>query len=427
MGLRFSLLLLTLSACSLCHARRDPLSDSGSNSDGQGELPRAPPPLAPPLAATRGRSGATTLAGVVAARGAVAVTALDDRGKSTWSVDVLSGVSSTNAELRAFPSGDGVVVVYRGRREGRSVTEAVAVTSDGGVSGPVIEAGPLACATDGALAWITLSKGGSSRVMSAPWGWGPISELSLLPPDRDPTLVCGARTIFALGDGERDTTALRLPGAQGPSVVMRERDFSDDEREHDTFVTGDTVGLVRVGQSGALSVREIGSEGVGPWHHFAARLLEGDDVVAVDGDRNASIIVFTKDDGGGCDGPGAPSVHALYRSSEPEVERRFDLAPAECGTDAGPFWTGAIGGWFVVGWVERASMRSPGDAPIRGLAFQTIGATGAGELRRLSRPADEMVDAGCDKDHCYAVALATEASGAQRIETLVYPSTPPAR
>jgi hypothetical protein len=427
MGLRLSLLLLTFSACSLCRARRGPASDSGSNSDGQGEVERAPPFLGPPLAATRGRTGATMLAGLVAARGAVAVTALDDRGKSTWSVDVLSGVSSTNAELRAFPAGDGVVVVYRGRREGRSVTEAVAVSSDGSVSGPVIEAGPLACATDGALAWVTLSKGGPSRVMSAPWGWGPISDLSLVPPDRDPMLVCGARTIFAFGDGERDTTIVRLPGAQGPSVVMRERDFRDDERQHDTFVTGDTLGLVRVGQSGAVSVREIGSESVGPWHPFVARLLEGDDVVAVDGDRNASIVVFTKDDGGGCDGPGAPSVHALYRSNEPEVERKFDLAPAECGTDAGPFWTGAVGGSFVVGWVERASTRTPGEAPIRGFAFQTIAATGVGELRRLSRPADEMVDAGCNKDHCYAVALATEETGAQRIETLVYPSTPPAR
>jgi hypothetical protein len=207
---------------------------------------------------------------------------------------------------------------------------------------------------------------------------------------------------------------------------MREREFSDDERQHDTFVTGDTMGLVRVGQSGAVSVREIGSEGPGPWHRFAARLLAGDDVVAVDGDGNASIIVFTKDDSGGCDGPGASSVHALYRSNEPQMERKFDLAPAECGTDAGPFWTGAIGERFVVGWVERASVRSPGDSPIRGFAFQTLAATGVGELGHLSRPASEMVDAGCDKEHCYAVALATEETGAQRIETLVYPSTPPA-
>jgi hypothetical protein len=411
-------LLLTLSAC---HGQRGDPRDSGTTGDHRSaklELSL----LSPPLVATRGRSGAIVLGGVVVSRETVALTALDEHGGARWTVDVLSGVSSEAAELRAFPSADGIAIVYRGKREGRPVTEAVAVTIDGRLSGPVMEAGALACATDSALAWIAPSKGGSSRVMSVPWGWGPVSDLSVVPPERDPMLVCGTRTIFALGDGERDTTASLLPSATPrANIVMRERDFSDEEREHDTFVVDDVLGLVRVGQSGTVAVRELGSDGVGPWHRSLGRLHEGDDIVAVDGDRDVSIIVFTSDDSSGCDGPGAPSVHALYLSQTPPAERIVDLAPAACGEDVGPFWTGAVGGSFVVGWVERASVRSPGDRPIRGFAFRTMASGALGELRHLSRPANEMVDAGCDKDHCYAVALTTEEAGPQRIETFVYP------
>jgi hypothetical protein len=363
----------------------------------------------------------------------VAAAGLKDGGEVVWVVDVVSGVTGESAELRAFPSEDGVVVVYRGRRDGRSVTEAVAVTASGRVSGSTLEAGAAACATDGALAWITPSKGGTSRVMSAAWGWGPATELAPFPPDRDPTIVCASRTIFALGDGERDTTATVVPGpARGASVVMRERDFTDEEREHDTYVVGDTLGLVRIGRSGTVSVREIGSDGGGPWHRSLLGLHEGDDVVAVDGDGAASMIVFTREATTASCGSSALSVHALYLSRT-SPDRVVELAPATCGEDVGPFWTGAVGGAFVVGWVERATPRLPGDAPIRRLGFRRIETRELGELRYLDRPADYMVDAGCDKDHCYAVALGRTGalprdvvpdsgdSRPQRIDTLMYP------
>jgi hypothetical protein len=204
-------------------------------------------------------------------------------------------------------------------------------------------------------------------------------------------------------------------------VAMKDRDFADEEREHDTFVVGDTLGLVRVGQSGTVSVREVGVE-LSPWRRLDAKLTSADDVVAADGDPDTTTLVYTRDDGA-CDGPGAPSVHAVQVSKKGPSEPSFDVAPAACDRDLGPFYTGTLGDTFVVAWVERALVRAPGEPPIVGLAYRTITGARLGELRRVPRPADEIVDAGCDDKRCYAAALVRRAPDVQPgvVEVLAYP------
>jgi hypothetical protein len=376
-----------------------------------------------PIAAARAPSGPILMAGIVASRGAVVAVRAADRETKGWTVDAITGVGVTaNVELRTFPSGDGIALVYRGRREGRSVTEAVTVSAQGKVSAPLPDVSTAACATDDALVWISRAEGGTSRVSSVPWSLSPVAALLTLPSERDPMLICGNKTVYVLGDGERDTTAALLGGgAPRTSVVMRERDFGDEEREHDPFAVDDSLGLVRIGQSGSVSIREVGAGSAGSWRRLATKLTEADDVVAVDGDAQSSLVIFTRDDGAGCDGPAAPSVHALYVPKAGEAERVVDLAPAECDKELGQVWTGAIGGSFVAGWGEHASAPRPGEPKVTGLTYRTLGSAGAEGPHHVRLAADEIVDAGCDKDRCYAALLAKGVDGSSHLEVLVYP------
>jgi hypothetical protein len=420
-----------------CHRTSGGASDSGAEGAIVGS-PRPAAAFAQPIAAARVKTGTVMVAGLAPSRGVIAVENLGDDGAARWTVDVLSGISGgPNVELHVFPTTDGAAVVYRGRKGERQVTQAALVDASGRVSGPAFDAGPAACATDDALAWIERPSGGAARVLALPWGKTTPAEILSVPAERDPALVCGTKTAFALGDGERDTTiatraTAMVPTPQGspgasprPRVIIRDRDFTDEEREHDTFVVGDALGLVRVGQSGSLSLREVGAE-PSPWRHLGTKLTEADDVVAVDGDSEATTVVFTHDDGGGgCDGPSAPGVRTLRVSRKSPLDASFELAPAACGRELGPFWTGSVGEAFVVAWVERASVRGSGEPPIVGFSYRTITSAGLGELRRVARPSDEMVDAGCDKDRCYAVALVRPPQAAEpqaeSVEVLAYP------
>jgi hypothetical protein len=368
------------------------------------------------------------VAGLVAARGVIALTFLGSDGMTRWTVDLLSEVTwSGNTELRAFPSDGGAVVVYRGLRRGQSVTQAVRVDAKGKVLGPEFTAGGAACATDAALAWIEGSKSGGGHVNVALWGQEKPRTLLTIPSEREPALVCGSRRVFALGEGEQDLT-VTVGGADAveTKVVLRDRDFPDEEREHDTFALDDTLGVVRVGKSGAVAIREIGLDGLSSsWRRLTTRLEEADDVVAVDADADAFSVIFTRDDSSACDGPGASTIRALRASRVGTEEQTMDLSTGECGREVGPFWTGAPSGSFVTAWAERSSKRDPKAPPIAGLAYRVFTRGGLGELKRVARPSDEMVDAGCDKERCYAVALVrgpgTDEMQPEIVQSIAYP------
>jgi hypothetical protein len=405
--------LVVLILCA-CHKRSGGTGDAAASPDDRSGSAL----FARPIAALKTRSGAVMVAGIVPSRGSVAVVRLGADGAASAAVDAWAGVTpGANAELRIFEAPGGAVVVYRGYRDGQPVTEAATVTEEGKVVAPPMSAGAAACATEDALAWIGRTKGGGSSVRYARGGLAVASELASISSERDPTLVCGSRSIFALGDGERDTTLSMLPSdAEAPSVVMRERDFKDEEREHDTFVVKDTLGIVRVGQSGSVAVRRVGPGETEPWRRFAARLGEGDDVAAVDGDDDSSLVVYTRDESKSCDGPAAPSVHVLTLVSSTSVERLLDVEGPECDRDLGPFFTGAVSGSFVIAWVERASAVPAGGPKVTGLAYRTVLGSGVGEMHRVPKAVEEMVDAGCDKDRCYAVTL----SGG-KLDSFAYP------
>src|SRR5208283_174791 len=107
----------------------------------------------------------------------------------------------------------------------------------------------------------------------------------------------------------------------------------DDEREHDAYSIGDDLGLVRVGASGAVALRELPRGGApGPWRKLKQALATDDDVVTVDGDATATLIVVTHDAEDACaeGGVASDSVRAIRVDRKTGEESIVALAPADC-------------------------------------------------------------------------------------------------
>jgi hypothetical protein len=365
-----------------------------------------------PIAAIRAPSGVTLIAGLVVPTGVIAVTAIGPDGATRWTHDAVTGVSwSANATLNVFPARGGAVVVWRGLRGGQQGTVAAEVALDGRVDAAPYPVGAAACATDTELAWVDHGSKGTWLVKTRAFG-GPASATALtLPEDRDPALLCGAKSVFALGDGDDDVTLQTVTGtAHGASVrVVQDSDFrGDEERGHEAYAVGDVLGLVRFGLSGSVAAREVVDLHPTPWRRFGRKLTESDDVALVDADAHLAVVAFTHVLGSGGDEAGT-TVEAFAWERSGSREASYRLAPVDAAHARGPFWSGAVPGGIVVGWVERSAREEAGSAPSVGMAYRVVSLDGLGEIHRVERSADELVDAGCDDAHCYAVALARAA------------------
>jgi hypothetical protein len=202
---------------------------------------------------------------------------------------------------------------------------------------------------------------------------------------------------------------------------------------------GDRFGIVRVGSTGNVAIREM-RDVLQPWHATAFRMREEDDLVAVDGDANATYVVTTHDeDASTCDATFVSSVHAeiFARGTGADAgggsaahvttspERDVLLATADCAHERGPFWTDALGDDMVVAWAVRAARADKTVPPIAALDFRTLGTDGVRKSGTLAASADALVDAGCDGVRCYAVALSrapgTDVMLPEAAHVLLYP------
>ena len=367
-----------------------------------------------PIAAARVGGGAVLVAGLVVPDKAIVVTRIEPGGRSAFTVTALRGVAwSQDAELRVFSADGGAAVVWRGVRDGRTVRQMVTLGKGGEVQGEPVDVGTVACSTEDALVW-TEKGTGKWRVLAKPWASAP-REVASVAADREPVVVCGTRRVFALGHGEDDIT-FAIGDADGGAArrLMAATDFgTDEDRELTEYTVGDDLGVVRVGSAGQVAVREARGDAIGAWKKLAATIPADDDLVAVDGDAKATYVITTRESSSACgsapSGSAAMSVQAMRIDRATFAEAVSEVAAAECGKELGPFWTGSAAGRFVVAWAERAGKREATSAPVVGLAYRVLdGEGGAGAVVRIARPADALVDAGCDKDHCYAVALARE-------------------
>ncbi len=377
-----------------------------------------------PIAATTLRGGATFVGGLDAARGVVVLARLRaGDGDPTWTRDVLTGVKwAPGVSLHVQAAGDRVVVFWRGPRDGTPVKQAVVVDADGKLHGGPVDIGALACATDSGIAWIDAAPKGDPHVRVAA-GDAPTVDVTVLAADREPELLCGPRRIFVSARGD-DDVALTVASAEGETIarklmLARDSDFPrEEEREHATYSVGDDFGVVRLGETGGLWQREVRQGALTPWKRLAAKLSPDDDLVALDADARAVVLVHTREANGGCAGSTqtASSVHALVIDRATAKVTPLDLAPGECGRDVGPFAIGRVEGALIPAWAERVTRgekattdgTTRGAAPIAGFAFRRVDAAGLGPLERRVQLADAVVDAGCDGHVCRVAALARE-------------------
>jgi hypothetical protein len=413
------LLLLCLGALVGCSRRAEAVVPDATPAASASVAATAPPPELPrsgavfsaPIAATR-TSGGMLVAGLVASEGVIRVTSLAEQGPAApgWaSVDALRGVAwVADADLELQSAAGGLALVWRGLLAGKAGTTLVVLGPHGEGGGDGIPIGAGWCATDEGVAWLDPRGARPLHLRGRRWADSTAHDLAEVPADRAPALVCGDHQVFLLADGDDDLTvrASSIAGAPGPwTTAIRDKDFGDDdEREHEAFATGDTLGLVRVGDSGTVWLREIEGGHASPWKRMKHALAEEDDLVAVDGDATATVIVSTREGSEPCGGEsGALSVRALRVDRATGADELSVLAPADCASTPGPFWVGSSHGTLVA-WGERRSQPAPGAAPIEHLAYRAASGASAA-TSRLDLQADALVDAGCDATGCFVAAL----------------------
>lgn len=375
--------------------------------------------LSAPIAAARHPNGDVLVAGLDVGAGGIRVQRIDANDRIVEGRIVLGGVAWTNdADVKiSAPSKDGAAVRWRGLRGGKLVKQLVMLGADLVPKGAPSEVGGASCATRDAV-WSSDGARAISR------GWDGSSTKIDLPKDEEASLLCGQTSAFALLDSDERTTLLPL-GPRGPSgaagagegrrspiTVLRESELGDDEqREVAEYTVGDDVGVVRLGASGTVVVRELGSAGLGALRKLKTMIPKDDDLVAVDASPKLLAIVYTEDASATCpstpnDTSVATKVLALRVDRQTGGESTVELSPGKCGHEIGPFFTGAVGDGVSVAWPERVGGAGHARAPIAGLAHAVVAPSGDPTLARIDQAADALVDAGCDGARCYAVALA---------------------
>jgi hypothetical protein len=364
-----------------------------------------------PIAAALTADGSVVVAGLVAATSVVSVTSFDRSGQTAWSRDVIPGAAwSSDVELHVLPVGHGAGIVWRGAVDGSVARHLALVGADGAAVGATTTVGSSVCATRDSLAWIERAASGPSRVRARGIGGGDARVLGEIDPEPAPTLACGDSVVFAIALGDDDLTVRPFVGGDagaGAAVVMsRDTDFpSDDDSDNQTYTVGDRLGLVRVGESGALDLRDLEGATLSPWRRLKHAFSSDDDVlVGVDGDAQRTLLAYTHDQSDTCSSTsaGGRSAHMLVVDRASPAEDRVLLAQADCSLELGPFWTVSTSAGFGVAWVERTARAGAPGAPIRGLAYRFAGAS---ETVHIAQPADALVEAGCDARACYAAAL----------------------
>ena len=372
----------------------------------------SPAVFSAPIAAIR-VNRELVVAGLVAAEGVVRVMGLRD-GPTAWTVDALKGVAwIPDADLKLQPAADGVALVWRGNLGGKAGASLVILGPRGEPRGDAVSIGAGACTTSEGVAWLDARSGDAgvaTRVRARRWTDPVAREVVSIPSERAATLTCGEHAMYVLGDGDDDLTVTAFTAGDSPgppTIAIRDKDFGDDdEREHEAYTVGDDLGIVRVGDSGTISLREIVSGHASAWRRLKHALSEDDDVVAVDGDVASTLVVFTREASDPCTATDATpeSVRALRVERETGEESSVLLAPARCDSAPGPFWIAPNAGGPLVAWTERRTKAAPNAAPIDAFAFRVLYRDHPG-IGRVDVPADAVVDAACDETGCFAAAL----------------------
>jgi hypothetical protein len=375
-----------------------------------------------PIAATTVSSGTVVAAALQAKEKKVVVSGIAPGGAVEWTSDAVRDVEwSPDVRLAAFPLGEGAAVVWSGPHGGGSGQSVALVGAKGSLQGAPFDIGTaMPCATTDALVWSERKGGKTSHAVRArSLAAAAPRELAAFESDGSVELACGDHIVYAVVEGDEDGRVVRLvdPAASGNDGGVSKKlsvldPADDDEVDFEEYTVGDDLGLVRVGKSGSVHVRELASGKLGAWRRLGHDLGPDDDVAVVDGDATTTYLVYTSDEsdscGKGADEKTAKSVWLLrFDRKSGKVDDPVKLADPECGTEIGPFWMGRVAQGMVAGWGQGGG---DSGAPLRGFVFHSLAPAADGSpVGRADRPADALADAGCHGDACIVVALAREA------------------
>lgn len=383
-----------------------------------------------PIAATHATNGDVIVAAFDPLSKYVRVRRIDAAGRVVRDRPVLGGVSWSNdadIKLSTHPT-ETIALTWRGlRRDNFGVDKLVRmlVVLDQTLipQGEPTPVSGASCTTRDA-AWLTDGAFAESR------SWSSAPSRVALPKDDDVSLLCASTQAFAVMEGEERTSILPLvetDAKPSPMTVLRESDFGDDEqRDVSEYTVGDDVGVVRVGVSGNVAIRELSGGTLKPLHKLKTQIPKDDDVVAVDASDRVIVVVHTQDVSASCapsDGssPVSTKVSVLRVDRQTFDESTVEISPGRCGDEVGPFYTGAVGERVSVAWTERRGGPGRARAPIVGLAHALLGPQGVPLFARIEQPADALADAGCDANGCYAAALVpAEGAGDATVRVLRY-------
>lgn len=413
----FAVLLLFGTAVKVCGkpAHPEQVSGAGSSSATFSAASAAPPRstakervgLSAPIAAVFVKGGDVVVAGLDVPSKSIRVQRIDEKGAVLFDRVALDDVKwSSDSDVKLAASPDAVALTWHGLRHGKLVRQLVMLGPELAVKVEPIEVPSAYCTTRDGV-WF------ANDVVATAQSWTGEKATFTLPKDKDSSLYCSARRAFGVIEEDEKTSILPLVPDGGGSVVMiKEAEFGDDDqRELSEYNVGDEIGVVRLGLSGAIALRETVDGGAGALHRLKSTIGRDDDVVAVDATSKVVVIVYTQDVSATCPSQAgeatavATRVQALRIDRSSFEESTVELAAGRCGAETGPFFTGTLGDDVSVAWVERGSGLGKARAPILGLSHATVGQVGASTSARIEQVADALVDAGCDGTHCYAAAL----------------------
>ncbi len=256
------------------------------------------------------------------------------------------------------------------------------------------------------------------------------------------TLVCGAHRAFVVTNASGDLRAASWSAGENDVVLATVPKLDSSNTDGDTLMGAmdDKLVIARGDAAGFHAIVWPVERGVPAWRHDANATREGRALERLEpaGGRLGLLFVRTARHAKGCKGndtTDAIAEAAVFDVASGKLARAPEaLETWKCGAEPGPFFSGWADGKFVIAWPRGADAACV-DGGVRrgGLGYAEVDPeSGKAKVGRIARPAESIVDAGCEGRRCYAVALTRGASpcganDAERgtLELISYPERPP--
>jgi len=375
----------------------------------EASAPLEVPRLSLPMGAALLPNGAVVVAGLSVPDRAIKVARILPDGKVDAAASVFPNAEwAHDSEVSVHPVGDDVVVTFRGKVEGGLGRSLVRLDARLVAKEPLVFS-PTTCATKDGVYWLDRHR------VSAELPAGH-RDYTVPPLSGDLGLFCDESRALVTADAEGVLTVVPvLADTLGPlAILVGEKDFDDEEREHSLFFRPEGPSVFRIGNEGAIAVKLPGQAA----RKISGKLEEDDDLVLVDADIGTVYVASTQDHDGceaGEDASALPTqrtsrfstaIHLLRVDLGEGKATRESLGRAACGHQASTFFFGKAKDRRVLAWTERAPASNKTVPPIAALAYRVFGPVAGGTFaKRVPLRADGLVDAGCNTSTCAAVWL----------------------